>query len=114
MKKKAFLLLSLFFSEDEVALIKENLTDTKAPSQNLSLTSLIYYDDSHWSIWLNKKIFNPENIHELEGYELKKVTPTGAHFFCHLNQKTFSLYSHQSYAPFEEKIFDMHEMGVSF
>ena len=114
MKKKACLLLSLFFSENEVALIKENLADTKASSQNLSLTSLIYYDDSHWSLWLNKKLFHPENIHELEGYELKKVTSTGAHFFCRLNQKAFSLHLHQVYTPFEEKIFDTHEIGVFF
>lgn len=114
MKKQACLLLSLFFSESEVALIKENLTNSKASSQNLSLTSLIYYDESHWSLWLNKKLFHPENIHELEGYELKKVTSTGAHFFCRLNQRTFLLRLHQVYAPLEEKIFDMHEMGVSF
>lgn len=114
MKKKAFLLFSLFFSENEVALIKENLTDSKASSQNLSLTSLIYYNDSHWSLWLNKKLFHPDNIHELEGYDLKKVTPTGGHFFCHFNQKAFSLHLHQTYSPSEEKIFDIHEMGVSF
>ena len=114
MKKKACLFLSLFFSENEIALIKENLVDSKAYSQNLSLTSLIYYDDNHWSLWLNKKLFHPENIHELENYELKKVTPTGAHFSCRLNQKTFSLHLYQVYAPLEEKIFDMHEIGVSF
>lgn len=114
MKKKACLLLSLFFSENEVKLIKEGLVNTKTQSQNLSLTSLIYYDDNHWSLWLNKKLFHPENIHELEGYELKKVTSTGAHFFCRLNHKTFSLHLHQVYVPFEEKIFDMHETGVSF
>jgi len=114
MKKKVCLLLSLFFSENEIALIKENLADTKTSSQNLSLTSLIYYDDSHWSLWLNKKLFHPENIHELEGYELKKVTSTGAHFFCHLNQKAFLLHLHQVYVPFEEKIFDTHEISVFF
>lgn len=114
MKKKTWLLLSLFFSESEVVLIKENLTNSKASSQKLSLTSLIYYDDSHWSLWLNKKLFHSENIHELEGYELKKVTPMGAYFFCHLNQKTFLLRLHQVYTPLEEKIFDPHEIGVSF
>lgn len=114
MKKEVCLLLSLFFSENEIALIKENLADTKASPQNLSLTSLIYYDDSHWSLWLNKKLFHPDNIHELKDYDLKKVTPTGAYFFCHLNQKTFLLHLHQVYTPFEEKIFDMYEIGVSF
>ncbi|MDK3160045.1 hypothetical protein QPK87_26285 [Kamptonema cortianum] len=105
MKKQACLLLSLFFSENEVALIKENLTNSKASSQNLSLTSLIYYDDSHWSLWLNKKLFHPENINELEDYELKKVTSTGAHFFCRLNQRTFFITSSSSVRPSRRKDF---------
>ena len=108
------LLLSLFFSESEMALIKENLTNPPVDRQSLSLTSLIYYDDNHWSLWLNNKLFRPENVDELDDYELEKITPGGAHFFCHLNQKSFLLHPHQVYMPFEEKILDRGEISVSF
>ena len=101
MKKKTLIFLSLFFSQTELKMLSNHLKAPGEISKNLSLNSLLYLDDTHWSLWINQKLFHPQNIHDLENYELKKVTPQGAHFFCSLDQKSFILKPNQVYVPLE-------------
>ena len=75
---------SLFFTKEEVNHIREcfsskensNLRD----SGRLSLSALMYFDEGHWSLWVNDKIINPENSHEIKDFHLEKVTPREVEF----------------------------------
>lgn len=64
---------SLFFKDEEIAHFYKN---EKAPySQNdLTLLAILYYDATHWALWINDKVIRPDNVQELEGFHIEKVS----------------------------------------
>lgn len=64
---------SLFFKDEEIVHFYKN---KKAPcSQNdLTLLAILYYDNNHWTLWINDKVIRPDNIQELGGVHIKKVS----------------------------------------
>lgn len=68
---------SLFFKDEEVARLHESNQETCGA---LSLSAILYYDESHWSLWINDKIICPENAQEMEGFHIKKVSPHEVEF----------------------------------
>ncbi|MBY0293617.1 MAG: hypothetical protein K2W92_10080 [Alphaproteobacteria bacterium] len=128
MKNKIFLILflllkgnplysypSLFFSDEEIFYIRENLQDEEQSINPLYLLAIIYLDSSHWSLWVNHKIIRPETEHVIEGYHLEEVTSSTATFsWTPANTLTplfFTLHANQTYLSKKRKVIDGLELG---
>lgn len=68
---------SLFFKDEEIARLHESNQET---CEALSLSSILYYDESHWCLWINDKIIRPENAEELMEFQIEKVSPDEVEF----------------------------------
>lgn len=75
---------SLFLTDEEINLIHQNFNSTTdkttANLKNLRLSSIIYIDASHWSLWVNDRMLRTDAVHDIEGFHLEKVMPEGAKF----------------------------------
>lgn len=98
---------SLFFTEKEVRFIQKNIflnnkvKETGENSKILHLSSLIYIDESHWTLWLNDQILHATDSPQIDGFHIEKVTPFSVEFSYLLPQSTiplkFTLCPHQIY-----------------
>ncbi len=68
---------SLFFKDDEIARLHESNQETCGA---LSLSAILYYDENHWSAWINDKIIRPDNTQDLEGFHIEKISPDEVEF----------------------------------
>ncbi len=88
---------SLFFQEEEIAHIHEDKRDALKFGE-IKLFAILYTDDQHWSLWINDKMIHPENMHDLMGVRIKKVTPDEVTFSYisskNAGVKTFTLRPH--------------------
>ncbi|EKE09585.1 MAG: hypothetical protein ACD_16C00132G0007 [uncultured bacterium] len=112
MKKNLFLFLSLFFSEADLKVIQNHFTPLKEERQNVSLNSLIYTDENHWSLWINHQLYQPQTIHQLKGYKLIGIGQKGAKFFCLKYKRLFFLQPDQTYVQKKQKVFEAHQIGI--
>lgn len=89
---------SLLFTDEEVSYIRENYSNQKTdiqeePSEKLSLTAIVYFDEKHWALWVNNKIIEPETRDQLDLVYVEKVNPDEVIF---------------SWKSFPSKIFSLH------
>jgi len=72
---------SLLLTEHEIRLIHQhlslenNLQHNDSNPSNFSLSGIIYVDEHHWSLWLNKRMIRPDNLDQIKGVRIEKVTP---------------------------------------
>ena len=72
---------SLLLTEHEIHLIHQhlspenNLHNKDSNSSDFSLSGIVYVDATHWSLWLNKRMIRPDNLHQIKGVNIEKVTP---------------------------------------
>lgn len=97
MPSDLFAISSLLFTDEEVSFIEENFSQLKTdplevPYEKLSLTAIVYFDDGHWSLWVNDKMIGPETQDHLDPFYVEKVTPDEVTFSWKASpSKIFSL-----------------------
>ncbi len=107
---------SLFFTEDETSSILENLHESNTLERafenfgKLYLSAIVYFDEDHWSLWVNNLILRPDTPQDIESFHLEAVTPKSVKFSWRPSDgspsKTFTLHPHQTYIAKNEMIID--------
>lgn len=113
MKNKLFLILVLPFLSQSAhgypsLFLKQDKNHQK--SNKLSLSSLLYLDSSHWSLWINDEIICPDSSRNIQEFHIEYVGPFEVKFSWippHSTEKEhFTLHSHQAFLIDEKKIID--------
>lgn len=109
---------SLFFTEEEVNSILENLSRTQqTPSPNplknterLFFSGITYFDNTHWILWINDKAINKKTLHKLAPFHVLKVKPNLVKFSWlppgTMVRKFFELHPGQTYDIGAQKVID--------
>jgi hypothetical protein len=98
---------SLFFTKKEIQIIKKNILSQHKLNkmdknlEYLYLSSIIYVDEAHWTLWLNHQIIHSCDPQHIHGFQIEKVTPLMAEFSWIPPQSAdpvkFTLHSHQMF-----------------
>lgn len=81
-----FTLPSLLFTDNELELIRQHisplngLNNTTSHAGELHLSGIVYVNADHWSIWVNNKRISSDNLHQIDGFQIEKVTPLMVEF----------------------------------
>ena len=65
---------SLFFTPDEISFIQENYKGKNSP-HTLHLSALLFFNETHWAVWINGKCIRPEDKPEDDEFRIEHVTP---------------------------------------
>jgi hypothetical protein len=101
---------SLFFTENEIKLIHQNMAFTHKldKSYDLYLSSIVYVDEAHWTLWLNNQIIHATDPQQLEHFQIKRVTAFQVEFSWLPSHSTiplrFTLRPHQIYRGRENRV----------
>ncbi len=44
--------------------------------EEMTLRAILFHNENQWSLWIGDQVIHPENVHELNGFQIDKVTPT--------------------------------------
>lgn len=87
---------SLFFTSDEMNAINKKENKDKGLTQSLSLSSILYLDESHWTVWINGKRLHPENPYVLKTIRIEKVTEHQVTITCKDQDEILTLLPNQT------------------